>query len=146
MCLTYIYSVKLRTPSLSTSSDSTQDKAARESRHLLDDSFMGAVVLTKENTTGEFRGVVLIQSIQQGHVQVALPCKLAVHKWTELEIEGGQKEKKKDVVVVKESYGSYKITPKIFHTSPSLFFLFNEVHQSFSVLAKYLNKSFVIGK
>lgn len=68
LCLTYIHSVQLRTPSLSTSSDSTPDKAARESRHLLDDSFMGAVVLTQENTTGEFRGVVLIQSIQQGHV------------------------------------------------------------------------------
>lgn len=108
---------------------------------------MGAVVLTKENTTGEFRGVVLIQSIQQGHVQVALPCKLAVHKWTELEIEGEDKKKrKKDVVVVKESYVSFKITPKIFHASPSLFFLFNKVHQSFSMLTKYLNKSFVIGK
>lgn len=95
MCLTYIHSVKLKTPSLSASSDSTQDKVARESRHLLDDSFMGAVVLTKENTTGEFRGVVLIQSIQQGHVQVALPCKLAVHKWTELEIEGEDKKEKK---------------------------------------------------
>lgn len=53
--------------------------------HLLDDSFMGAVVLTQKDATGEFWGVVLIQPVQQGHVQVPLPSKLTVHKWTQLQ-------------------------------------------------------------
>lgn len=49
---------------------------------------MGAVVLTQKDATGEFRGVVLIQPVQQGHVQVTLPSKLAVHKWTQLQSKG----------------------------------------------------------
>lgn len=63
-----------------------------EGSHLLDDSFMGAVVLTQEDATGEFPWVVLIQSVQQWHVQVTFPCKLTVHKWTELQINGQRME------------------------------------------------------
>ena len=53
--------------------------------HLLDDGLVGAVVLTQQDAAGELWGIVLVQAVQQRHVQVALPRKLAVHKRTELE-------------------------------------------------------------
>jgi hypothetical protein len=45
---------------------------------------VGAVVLTEQDATGEFLRVVLVQAVQQGHVQVTLPRKLTVHKGTQL--------------------------------------------------------------
>lgn len=67
-----------------------------EGSHLLDDSFVGAVVLAQEDATWVFRGVVLIQPVQQWHMQVALPCKLTVHKWTELQSEGCRMERERN--------------------------------------------------
>lgn len=64
-----------------------------EGSHLLDDSLVGAVVLTQENATRVFCGIVLIQPVQQRHVQIALPCKFAVHKWTQLHEWSGEKSK-----------------------------------------------------
>lgn len=69
-------------------------QASVEGSHLLDDSLVGAVVLTQQNAAGVFCGVVLVQPVQQRHVQVTLPCKFAVHKRTQLE-EGGKKKKAK---------------------------------------------------
>lgn len=57
----------------------------QKSSHLLDDCLMGAVVFTQQDPAGVLGGIVLVQPVQQGHMKVPLPCKLAVHKWTELQ-------------------------------------------------------------
>lgn len=60
-------------------------KAMRKSSHLLDDCLMRAVVFTQQDPAWVLRGIVLVEPVQQGHMEVSLPCKLAVHKRTELQ-------------------------------------------------------------
>lgn len=45
---------------------------------------MGAIVLTQQDPAGELGGVVLVQPVEQGNVQVSLPGKFTVDKRTEL--------------------------------------------------------------
>ena len=68
-------------------------KQAPGAGHLLDDGLVGTVVLTEQDATGELLRVVLVQAVQQGHVQVTLPCKLTVHKGTQLGRGEGDRER-----------------------------------------------------
>lgn len=52
--------------------------------HLLDDGLVGAVVLAQQDATGVLGRVVLVQPVEQRHVQVSLARKLTVDKRAEL--------------------------------------------------------------
>lgn len=65
-------------------------RAVWKSSHLLDDCLMGAVVFTQQDPAGVLGWVMLVQAVQQRHVQIPLPRKLTVHKRTELEDRNAQ--------------------------------------------------------
>lgn len=60
----------------------------KEGRDLLDDGLVGAIVLAQQDATGVLGRVVLIQPVEQRHVQVSLACKLTVDKRAELQGDG----------------------------------------------------------